>query len=51
MFKIQIDMSEFGEPALWEDVEYVEFATYEQACARIDWMKSEYGDTIQYRIV
>ena len=50
MFKVQIDMSEFGETALWEDVKGVEFATYEQAHTYINWMKAEYGDTIQYRI-
>ena len=51
MFKVQIDMAEFGEQALWQDVEGIEFKTYEQARAHITWMKGEYGDTIEYRIV
>lgn len=50
MFKVQIDMAEFGEQALWQDVEGIEFATYEQARAHITWMKAEYGDTINYRV-
>ena len=50
MFKVQIDMAEFGEAALWQDVKDIEFNTQAQAQAHITWMKAEYGDTIQYRI-
>jgi hypothetical protein len=48
-YKVQIDMSEFGEAALWQDVAGAEFATRAQALTHIEWMKKEYGDTIQYR--
>ena len=49
-YKIQIDMAEFGEPALWQDVQDLVVDTPEQAEAQIAWMKKEYGDTIEYRI-
>lgn len=45
---VQIDMAEFGEPAIWQDVAGVEFDTMKQAVAHIKWMKSEYGDKIDY---
>ena len=48
-YRVQIDMSEFGEPALWQDVAGSEFATRAQALEHIEWMRKEYGDTIQYR--
>ena len=48
-YRVQIDMAEFGEPALWQDVKDIEFDTRAQAMAHIEWMKGEYGDTIQYR--
>jgi hypothetical protein len=47
---VQIDMAEFGEAALWQDVECVEFDSRAQAEAHIQWMKKEYGDKIQYRV-
>ena len=49
-YKIQIDMAEFGEPALWQDVKGITVDTLEQAEAQIAWMKKEYGDTIEYRV-
>jgi hypothetical protein len=49
-YRVQIDMAEFGEAALWQDVECVEFDTQAQAEAHIQWMKKEYGDKIQYRV-
>ena len=49
-YKVQIDMSEFGEAALWQDVAGAEFATRAQALTHIEWMQKEYGDTIQYRV-
>jgi hypothetical protein len=48
-YKVQIDMSEFGEAPIWQDVEGVEFVSKEAAEAHIQWMKKEYGDTIEYR--
>jgi hypothetical protein len=49
-YRVQIDMSEFGEAALWQDVECAEFETKEAAEAHIQWMKKEYGNKIQYRV-
>ena len=49
-YKVQIDMSEFGEAAIWQDVECVMFDTCAEAVAHIEWMKKEYGDTIEYRV-
>ena len=51
MFKVQIDMSEFNEKPLWQDIRGFEFDTQEQAQAQVDWLKSEYGTEIPYRIV
>ena len=48
-YKIQIDMAEFGESAMWQDVEGVEFNTRAQALTQIAWMKKEYGQQIEYR--
>jgi hypothetical protein len=49
-YLVQIDMSEFGQAALWQDVKGVEFETRAQALTHIEWMKKEYGDKIQYRV-
>jgi hypothetical protein len=49
-YKVQIDMSEFGESAIWQDVAGVLFDTHPAAVAHIEWMKKEYGDTIEYRV-
>jgi hypothetical protein len=49
-YRIQINMAEFGEPALWQDVVMPCFRTLEQAEADIEWMKKEYGGDIEYRI-
>jgi hypothetical protein len=48
-YKVQIDMSEFGESAIWQDVKGVEFATRAQALTHIEWMQREYGEKIAYR--
>ena len=48
-YRVQIDMSEFGEAALWQDVAGAEFATRAQALTHIEWMKKEYGEKIAYR--
>lgn len=45
---VQIDMSEFGEPAIWQDVAGAEFSTMTHALAHIAWMKKEYGQGIKY---
>ena len=47
---VQIDMAEFEQTPLWEDVCGARFDTQEQALADIEWMKKEYGDQIEYRI-
>jgi hypothetical protein len=49
-YKVQIDMSEFGEPAIWQDVECVMFDTRAEALAHIEWMRKEYGGKIEYRV-
>ena len=50
-YKIQIDMAEFGEPAIWQDVKDIEFESEIQAYRHIGWMKTEYGDSIAYRVM
>lgn len=47
---VQIDMAEFEQAPLWEDVCGTRFDTQEQALAHITWMKKEYGHKIEYRI-
>ena len=46
---VQIDMSEFGEPALWQDVEGAEFESITHTLAHIAWMQKEYGKEIKYK--
>lgn len=48
---VQIDMAEFGENALWQDVEGAAYACRDKAYAMVEWMKNEYGDTIDYRVL
>jgi hypothetical protein len=48
-YKVQIDMSEFGESAIWQDVAGVLFDTHPAAVAHIEWMQREYGEKIAYR--
>lgn len=50
MYKIQINMAEYNQSELWEDVEVPPFKEYNRAEAHIGWMLVEYGD-IQFRIV
>lgn len=50
-YTVQIDMAEFGEAAIWDNVYGAEFNTVEKAEAHIVWMKKEYGDKIDYRVV
>lgn len=49
-YRVQIDMSEFGEPAIWHDVKMPAFDIRAQALIHIEWMKKEYGNTIEYRV-
>jgi hypothetical protein len=50
-YKVQINMAEFYEPDLWQDVYGAKFGTQEQAHAHIEWMKKEYGDQIEYCVI
>jgi hypothetical protein len=47
---VQINMADRGQETQWTDCEDAKFATQEQAQARIEWMKGEYGDQIEYRV-
>ena len=47
---VQMNMADKGQATQWTDCEDAKFATQEQALARIEWMKSEYGDQIEYRV-
>ena len=50
MYQIQINMADKGQETQWTDCEDAKFATHAQALERIEWMKGEYGDQIEYRI-
>jgi hypothetical protein len=47
---VQMNMADRGQETQWTDCEDAKFATQEQALARIEWMKGEYGDQIEYRV-
>jgi len=47
---VQINMADRGQATQWTDCLDAKFATQEQALARIEWMKGEYGDQIEYRV-
>jgi hypothetical protein len=47
---VQMNMADKGQATQWTDCEDAKFATQEQALARIEWMKGEYGDQIEYRV-
>ena len=47
---VQINMADAGQKPDWQDCDDAEFVAQEDAEARIEWMKGEYGDTIEYRI-
>lgn len=49
-YRVQIDMSEFGEAAIWQAVKMPAFDTRAKALTHIEWMKKEYGDKIEYRV-
>jgi hypothetical protein len=47
---VQMNMADKGQATQWTDCEDAKFAAHEQALARIEWMKGEYGDQIEYRV-
>jgi hypothetical protein len=47
---VQMNMADKGQETQWTDCLDAKFATQEQALARIEWMKGEYGDQIEYRV-
>lgn len=50
-YQVQIDMAEFGEAPLWQPVYGQLHDCLELAKAFIKWAKTEYGDSINFRIV
>lgn len=49
VYIIQINMADKGQPEQWDNC-YGVLGDYNQALAKIEWMKEEYGDQIEYRI-
>jgi len=47
---VQMNMADRGQETRWTDCLDAKFATQEQALERIEWMKGEYGDQIEYRV-
>jgi hypothetical protein len=47
---VQMNMADKGQETQWTDCEDAKFAEQEHALARIEWMKGEYGDQIEYRV-
>jgi hypothetical protein len=47
---VQINMADRGQATQWTDCEDAKFAAQEDALERIEWMKAEYGDQIEYRV-
>jgi hypothetical protein len=47
---VQINMADLGQKPQWTDCEDAQFAAEADALARIEWMKGEYGDQIEYRV-
>ena len=47
---VQMNMADKGQETQWTDCEDAKFATQEDALARIEWMKGEYGNQIEYRV-
>jgi hypothetical protein len=47
---VQMNMADRGQEPQWTDCEDAKFVTQEQALGRIEWMKGEYGDQIEYRV-
>ena len=47
---VQMNMADLGQQPQWTDCEDAKFAVEKDALARIEWMKCEYGDQIEYRV-
>ena len=47
---VQINMADKGQKTQWTDCEDAKFGAEADALARIEWMKGEYGDQIEYRV-
>ena len=47
---VQINMADNGQEAQWTDCEDAKFVAEKDALARIEWMKCEYGNQIEYRV-
>ena len=47
---VQMNMADLGQEPQWTDCEDAQFAVEKEALARIEWMKGEYGDQIEYRV-
>lgn len=47
---VQMNMADRGQTPQWTDCEDAKFAVREDALGRIEWMKGEYGDQIEYRV-
>ncbi len=43
---VQINMADRGQKTQWTDCEDAKFVAREDALARIEWMKGEYGDQL-----
>jgi len=49
-FIVQMNMADKGQATQWTDCLDAKFAAQEEALERIEWMKGEYGDQIEYRV-
>ena len=47
---VQMNMADKGQKPQWTDCEDAQFVAEADALARIEWMKGEYGDQIEYRV-
>jgi hypothetical protein len=47
---VQMNMADRGQATQWTDCLDAKFAAQEDALERIEWMKGEYGDQIEYRV-
>ena len=47
---VQMNMADRGQETQWTDCLDAKFAAQEQALERIEWMKDEYGNQIEYRV-
>jgi len=47
---VQMNMADKGQATQWTDCLDAKFVAEADAIARIEWMKGEYGDQIEYRV-